>query len=237
MSNLEPLAGFIRHFSLTTSLCTRSGWLGLFDEAVHLGILSEWKQASYELSHEEKRVYSGVQATLWGGRTCPSDLCYFEPGCWGDLPDTEEAPQEDNQTQDMIELIFMGLLFQESCLELKNCLAPCTTTHSPELSGPWWNKRSGTSCELHIDEGQEEIQDPNYPKEIIGRALEMRNKLRIGRLFGDLSSNGGEGDLGARDQEAYTARWGLRTSSNLANWRKDVQTSQAETGQWLQPRA
>ena len=38
-----------------------------------------------------------------GGRTCPSDLCYFEPGCWGDLPDTEEAPQEDNQTQDMID--------------------------------------------------------------------------------------------------------------------------------------
>lgn len=59
---------------------------------------------------------------------------------------------------------------------------------------------------MHIDEGQEEIQDPNYQKEIIGRALEMRNKLRIGRLFGDLSSNGGEGDLGARDQEAYTAR-------------------------------
>ena len=25
--------------------------------------------------------------------------------CWGDLPDTEEAPREDNQTQDMIDYI------------------------------------------------------------------------------------------------------------------------------------
>ena len=42
-----------------------------------------------------------------GGRTCPCDLCYCEPGCCGDLPGTLVAHKTNSQTMDFCDAPFL----------------------------------------------------------------------------------------------------------------------------------
>ena len=60
------------------------GWQSLVSEAVMVGIRSNWLEICYDMNHTEKWIHSGAgDASTEGGGTCPSDLCYPKPGCWG----------------------------------------------------------------------------------------------------------------------------------------------------------
>lgn len=96
-----------------------------------------------------------------------------------------------------------------------NCLAPCTTTHFPNYLGLDELKRVEQAVNCISMRGKKRLIGRRFPKsgsnmtvkirtirKRLGRALEMRNKLRLGRPFDEVSclsfTNGGEGDLGGK---------------------------------------
>lgn len=236
-------------------------WQSLFDEAVQHGIRTAWQQAAFELNHEPKWVHSGCQADRLNarGRTCPGDLCYCEPSSWGDLPDTAEAREEDIQFQDMIDYSWdffsrkVAWCFKVA-LQLSLCRIPADYVDFDEI------KKVELAINGKIRKGKNKLICRQYPKsggkmdvrtltirKRLGRACEMRSKIRAGRPMEEISTLSFKlfrrlVDIDVLENEIHKLSYQAETLEqaqkfkNLATWRRNIQSSLTKKGQWLQPK-
>lgn len=193
-----------------------------------------------------------------GGRTCPCDLCSCDPGCWGDLPDTAEAREEDIQIQDMVDYSW-GFFSRKVAwcfkiaLQLSLCRIPGGYVDFDEI------RKVELAVNGKIRKGKKRLICRQFPKsgskmdvrtrtirKRLDRACEMRSKIRIGRPLEEIACLSFKPfrrlvDIDVLEKEINKlssqaeALEQAQKFKNLATWRRNIQSSMAKKGQWLQP--
>lgn len=81
-------------------------WDNCIQDAVLDGVRENWQAISFSINHSPKWIFQRNEtSSAMGGGTCPSDLCYPKPDCWGDLSQDPSLSQINTQQleQDMID--------------------------------------------------------------------------------------------------------------------------------------
>ncbi len=235
-------------------------WQSLVSEAVSVGIRSNWLEICYDMNHTEKWVHLGAgDASTEGGGTCPSDLCYPKPGCWGIFTQDSNLLSSQGMEQEMIDYgweffsrkliwvlrlasYFALLAIPESydnLQEIKKIEDLYNGSHRRGTNVLQTRRppNAGSPCSIKVRKLRNRL----------GRALELRTHLQNGKnnqgtqqLFHKLFGKKVGVEKVAFEIDTLQQQLDLlervEKYHNLANWRDRLQSQSGAKGAWLKPK-